>query len=281
MHLVFDLLGRFNIQRAVADDRGNRHGGEAESQRRTGVPPTALGGAADGEPPGDGGRPQTIGKVEDNGQDAHEVERGEQQPDPTLLEMDGQRAGRMRGVKLGHEAPVLPAEAQRSDVQENERHREIAGHPLQGVSQGTIPSVSMNIGLAGLGEDDAKACVKSDGAEEDQPLNDFKRGKRVNKIDFVLEGFDPGVAKSHLLHVTACSLDSLFDGYVRFAKKVSPDNRRVCGQVGQKEQSDREDPREAVQAAKQVVVAINDGHRCSLRGLMRAGSCRTAMGVTE
>ena len=59
--------------------------------RGTGISPPSLRSTADGEPPKIAAD-QAIGKVEDDGKDAHQVEGGEEQAGFTLLEMDRKRA---------------------------------------------------------------------------------------------------------------------------------------------------------------------------------------------
>ena len=134
-------------------------------------------------------------------------------------------------------------------MQEDEGNREIARHALKGVPPRAIPAVPVNIDFSGAGKDHTKDRVESDGAKEHRPFDDLKRWKGMDEVHFMLESLDAGIA------------------VLRLPKQPSPDNGGVGGQVRKQKQAHREHARETVQAAEQVVMAINDGHGRSLLGL--------------
>ena len=100
-------------------------------------------------------------------------------------------------------------------MHDDEHHAEIAADPLERVPPVLLLRIASDVGPSAEREVHAEHGMENDGEEQQPPLQKNQSGKIVDKIDFVLEGLDPGVT------------------VVGRVEPISPDDRRVRGQMHQ------------------------------------------------
>ena len=141
-------------------------------------------------------------------------------------------------IEAGHQAAEAHPGPEGGDVHEDEDECDVATRALQGVSDVALIGVSSGVGPAGPGEIHAHRRVVDDRQPQPEHLDEEESRKIVDEVHFMLERRD------------ATDLGG-----------IPPHDRRVRREVGEEEESDRNDARDRMEPSEDQIMTIDEAFR--------------------